>query len=119
MRSNNKRPPVLLSRKSYREVVKMLEHYRKQHEEDRKENPDMIPIGWGIPLRTAIENIVRRNHERCDKGLADRVLDYLVSKGLLVDYAGDYTFPTDERLPTKQQIEHYAREQVKKLKNGR
>lgn len=94
----------LLSRKSYRQVLAGLKHYQKQHEEDRRENPNAIPIGWGPSLRPMIERIVRENHERVSSGLADSVLEYLADKGLLVRYVGDYTFPTDEKLPTKQEI---------------
>lgn len=94
----------LLSRKSYREVLKSLDHYRAQHEEDRRENPNAIPPAWGIPLRASIDQIVRKNGEKWHKGLADQVLEYLADKGLLVRYVGDYTFPTDEELPTIEQI---------------
>ena len=95
----------LLSRKSYRQVVKGLDHIKKQNEEDRKENPNLIPPSWGSSLRSMVEGVVRENGERCYKGLADQVLEYLVSKKLLVRYAGDYTFPTNEHLPSKREIE--------------
>ena len=94
----------LLSRKSYRQVVKNLAHYRKQHEEDRRDNPSSIPPSWGMVLVPMIERTVRENHERVQKGQAELVLEYLVTKGLLVHYAGDFTFPTGERLPTKSEI---------------
>lgn len=90
----------LLSRTTYRQVVKKLEHYRKQFEEDRRENPGLIVPAYGILLRKMIESTVRANHERCYKGLADAVLEYFVEKGLLVRYCGDYTFP-GEKLPTE------------------
>lgn len=98
------RQPDLLSRVSYRQVLKGLEHYRKQHEEDRRDNPHAIPPAWGMPLRMMIEEVVRSNRERCYKNLADEVLEYLVGQKKLVRYAGDYTFPSDETLPTRQQI---------------
>lgn len=94
----------MLSRISYRKVVKGLDHYRKQHEEDRRENPNAIPLGWGSSLTMMIESVVRGNHEPCSHELADQVLRYLVEKKLLVHYAGDYTFPTDEQLPTEYEI---------------
>lgn len=103
----------LLSKKTYRQVVKMLEHYKKQHEEDRIENPNAIPPAWGIPLRHAIEKIVRENREPCYKGLPDQVLEYLCSKKMLVHYAGDYTFPSDERLPTRAEIIAHAQKWMK------
>jgi|6_EtaG_2_1085325.scaffolds.fasta_scaffold105812_2 hypothetical protein len=95
---------LLLSKKTYRQVVKKLEHYRKQHEEDRKENPSSIPPGWRSPISRMIEHTVRENHERCDKDLASRVMSYLTEKGLLVPYAGDITFPSEEVLPTEEEI---------------
>jgi len=105
----------LLSRKTYRQVIKNLEHYRKQHIEDRAENPNQLPPSWGSSLKQMIENTVRQNHERCHKGLADEVLVYLASKGLLVEYAGDYTFPTNETLPTKEQIKEHTIKTLKSL----
>ena len=106
---------MLLSKTSYRQVVKNLDHYRQQHLDDRKENPNAIPPSWGIPLKMMIENVVRSNHERCPKDLADKVLEYLVTKGLLVHYAGDYTFPTDERLPSKEEIVEEAKKHFRNL----
>ena len=94
----------LLSRISYRQVLKGLEHFRKQHEEDRLECPNSIPPAWGASLEMMIESVVRKNSEHCPKGLAYRVLEYLADKGYLIRYAGDYTFPTDERLPTADDI---------------
>ena len=105
----------LLSRKSYREVVRNLDHFRKQHEEDRKENPNMIPCSWGSPLRAMIERTVRSNGERCYRGLPDLVLDYLCEKDLLIKWCGDYTFPTEERLPTKTEIEREALKLAERL----
>lgn len=94
---------MLLSKKSYREVVRNLEGFRKQHLEDRKENPGAIPAAWGIPIRDMIEHTVRKNHERCYRGLADQVMEYLVKQRLLVRYIGDYTFPGCA-LPTEDEV---------------
>lgn len=105
----------MLSKKSYREVVRDLEYYRKQHLEDRRENPGAMPPAWGIPLRHMIENIVRGNRERFHKNLANETLEYLVSKGLLVRYVGDYTFPTDEELPSAEVIKLHAALLARKL----
>ena len=90
----------LLSRVAYRKVLKGLEHYKKQHDEDRLENPHLIPSAWGMCLRLMIEDVVRQTGGRVHKGLADQVLDYLVEKKMLVHYVGDYTFPSEEPLPT-------------------
>jgi len=83
----------LLSKITYGQVVRGLDHYRKQDEQDRKEHPNFAPVGWKSSLVRMIEDKVRKNHERVYPGLAEAVLEYLVKQGLLVDYYGDYTFP--------------------------
>ena len=103
---------MLLSKKTYRQVVKNLDHYRKQHEEDRRENPHLIPPGWGSSLCRMVEMTVRENRERYTHGLDKQVLDYLVEKGLLVHYAGDYTFPSNEKLPTAEEIVEEANKYI-------
>jgi hypothetical protein len=96
---------MLLSKKTYRQVVRNLEVFRKQHEEDRRENPNRIPPAWGIPIRDMIEHTVRLNYEPCRRGLGDEVIKYLISKGLLIEYHGDCTFPCEKgKLPTRDQI---------------
>lgn len=93
----------LVSKKSYRQIVKGLDFYRQQDDEDRKENPQRIPIGWRNPIVAMIERTVRENHERCSRDLANEVIKYLITKNLLVDYAGDVTFP-NRPIPTEEQI---------------
>jgi hypothetical protein len=94
----------MLSRKSYRQVLAGLSKLREQHEEDRCENPGFIPPAWCSAIRPLIERTVRTNHEPCPKGTADETIAYLVKQGILVDYLGDVTFPSDERLPTRIEI---------------
>lgn len=101
----------MLSKKSYGMVVKGLDHFRKQHEEDRKENPGRTPIGWGCSLRRMIRRVVTENHEHLPNKGEDAVLNYLCEKGLLVAFLGDYTFPQKEPLPTEKEV----REQVGKI----
>lgn len=93
----------LLNRKTYRAVVRGLERLKAQNEQDRKENPGLIPIGWGNSVRSLIEYELRQNHERCPRDLPQAVVEYLIKKGLLVRYAGDVSFP-DQTLPTEEQI---------------
>jgi len=93
----------LLSRKSYRAVVRMLAKLKAEHELDRQENPELIPLGWGMVIPHHIEEIIRGNHERCPRDLPGKVMEYLVKKGLLVHYHGDYAFPGP--LPTREEIE--------------
>jgi hypothetical protein len=95
---------AILSRKSYRQVCANLKKYHQQHIEDRQESPTALPMSWGIPLRHMIERVVRENKERVYPKMADQVLEYLVEKGLLVRYLNDYTFPSSEQLPTKQEV---------------
>ncbi len=95
---------ALLSRKSYRELIRTLDKLKKEHEEDQKENPSLIPLGWGSVIPPRIERIVRGNHERCPRDLAPRVMEYLADKGILVRYCGDYTFPGRNPLPTREEI---------------
>ena len=105
---------TLLSKKTYGQVVRNLDHYRKQDEEDRQENPTALPIDWRSSLAQMIENTVRDNHERCYKGLADQVLEYLAGKGLLIPYHGGYAFPGKE-LPSQEEIKKRAEETLSSL----
>ena len=94
---------MLVQKKTYKAILKGLEHYRKQHEEDRKENPGLIPQGWGSSLRSMIATKCYENHDKMSKELPDLMLEYLVDKGFLIPYHGDYTFP-GEKLPTKEEL---------------
>ena len=102
----------MLTKKTYRQVLKNLEIFQKQEEEDKAENPQAIPIDWGSSIARMIENTVRNNHERYYKGLDKETMDYLVSKGILVNYVGGYTFPGRE-LPTLEEIVDKAKEFLK------
>lgn len=107
---------MLLSKKTYREVVRKLELFRKQHEEDRKENPDLLPAGWKSSIINMIEHTVRSNHEPCKRGLGEEVIEYLISKGLLIEYHGDCTFPCESgKIPTVEQIVNEANKFAKKF----
>lgn len=92
-----------LSRKSYREVVRKLEHYRQQHEEDIRQNPNRTPLDWKSSLSAMIESVVRGNKERYSKGQADLALKYLKERGLLIDCYGGYTFP-GTILPSREEV---------------
>lgn len=90
-----KREPALLSRMCYRKVLKVVEHYRKQDEDDRRETPNRIPTSWGIPLRHSIEQTIREVDKTCPRGLPDQVLDMLYRQGHLIKIFGDYGFSRD------------------------
>lgn len=93
----------LLSKRTYRQVVKKLEHYKAQDQQDRQENPHAIPIDWAPSLTTMIEATLRENHERCPRELPRQVLEYLADKGMLVPYCGGFAFPGKD-LPTEEEI---------------
>jgi hypothetical protein len=104
----------MLSKKSYRQVVKSLDHYRKQNEEDRKENPNSIPIDWKSSLLMMVERTVRDNRERWSKEMGIEVLEYLVTQKLLVPYHGGYTFP-GQYIPSKEEIQQEIAKSLKQL----
>lgn len=62
-----------------------------------------------------IERICRDNHERCQKGHARRVLDHLADKGILERYIGDFTFQSDETLPTESEIIEKTKQAMKQV----
>lgn len=103
----------MLSKVSYKKVVKGLDHFRKQHEEDRKDNPNAIPIDWKSSLLMMIERILRENHERYNKDTGFETLEYLVQQNLLVRYHGGYTFPGCY-IPSIQEIQDVALRNYKK-----
>ena len=84
---------MLVDKTTYKKIVKNLEHYKKQNDDDQKENPNAIRIDWKPPLLQMVENTLRKNHQPCPKGIAEEILEYLTDKGLLINYLGGYTFP--------------------------
>lgn len=101
----------MLPKITYTKVLKMLEHYRKQHLEDRMENPSTIPPSWGSCIRDGIRTLCKEDRIRYSDELVESTVEYLIKKGHLVRYAGDVTFPTEELLPTEFEI----RRRVEKL----
>ena len=104
----------MLPRPVYKKVLKSLDHYKKQHLEDRAENPGRAPIGWRISIETAISHICRENRVRATPEVVDETIQYLVKNGHLVDYHGDLTFP-GEPLPSKEEIKRQALIDLAKL----
>lgn len=105
----------MLSKISYKQVLKGLERCKKQHGQDRQENPNAIPIDWKSSLIRMIETIVRENHERFDKDTGLQTLEYLVNQRLLIRYHGGYTFP-NTIIPTIKEIQDQALKEFKKLR---
>lgn len=93
----------MLSKTTYRQVVKKLESLRKQDNQDRHENPTALPIDWSGSIKAMIERTVRENRERYSKGQAEEVIQGFVDKGLLVPYLGGVAFP-GKQLPTRDEV---------------
>jgi hypothetical protein len=114
----------MLPKAAYGKVLISVEHYRKQDELDRKENPHAMPVGWGIPLRNSISKIARETGKYHGRDSVDRAVEetlrYLVGKGILIDYCGDFSFPANkDKLPTETQIKQHAEQMVKELGIGK
>ena len=95
---------MLLSKKTYRMVIKKLEALRGQHEKDRKDRPYAIPIDWKMMILNMIESTVRENKERWYKNLGEDVVKMLIENGKLIPYHSGCTFPNTP-IPTAQEIE--------------
>ena len=106
---------MLVSKIAYGKIIKGLDHYRKQHEEDRAEKPHLSPMDWGGLLALMIEQVLRENRERCPRDLPPKMLEYLASKGLIVPYAGGYTFPQKDPLPAAEELKQEALKHLKEL----
>lgn len=104
---------TLVSKRSYNEIVRGLDRYRKHNEEDIQDSPSAIRIDYRSSLVAMIESILHKNKDpfwRCrptQKGTADHMLEYLKDKGLLVPYLNGYTFP-GTNTPSKEEIEAKA-----------
>ena len=86
---------ILVSRVVYRKILKMVEHYKKQDEQDRLENPERLPTSWGSSLTFSLERILRENKVRNSKDLVPRILNNLVKTKHLIMVYGDYGFSED------------------------
>lgn len=97
----------MLNKATFKKVMKNVDHLKKQHDEDRKSRPSLAPMSWGSSLRRAIESAIQEQREPCSRAKVDETMAYLLSKGIIVEYHGDYTFP-GEPLPTLEQIQEKA-----------
>lgn len=105
---------VLLSKRTYGEVIRQLAEFKRRNfDDDRKENPHLAPAAYGSSLEGIVESACRKNREHCPKGLPLRVLNYLADKGTLVRYIGSFTFPSDEPLPTEDEIRRQALQSIR------
>lgn len=111
---------ILLTKRSYKEVVRKIAEFKsRSFDEDRKENPHLAPAAYGSSLEMIVESVCRQHREHCPKGLPLRVLNYLADKGVLVRYIGDFTFPSNERLPTQVELSRQALSSVRALFEGK
>jgi flagellar biosynthesis/type III secretory pathway ATPase len=104
----------MLSKKSYRQVVKGLENLKAQDAQDRKESPHATPIDWKSSIARLIEHVVRENRERFVRGSEEETMQYLEKKGLLVPYCGGYSFPGKD-LPSEEEIRANAASVLRRL----
>ena len=96
---------ILLTKKTYGQVIRNLAHFKERNfDVDRKESPHLAPADYGSSLEQLVESTCKANRERCPPGHALRVLNYLAGKGLLIKYLGGFTFPSDEELPTEEEV---------------
>jgi hypothetical protein len=95
----------MLTKKTYVAVVNRIEQFRqKNFILDRKEHPNLAPCDYECALICIIQDEARKNHERVTETQAKDTLKYLVTKGILIAYLGGFTFPTDEKLPTREEV---------------
>lgn len=106
----------MLTKKTYVAVVKAVQNFKERNfDVDRQENPNISPAAYGSGLISIVQDCGRKNHERITDQQAKDTLDYLCSKGILVHYVGDYTFPSDEVLPTRDQLIIEAKNNLRSL----
>lgn len=103
----------MVPRTAYKKILKSLEFYKKQHLEDRRDNPNAMPADWGGPLRKSIETHIRESGIRFSRDAIEaeskQILEDFAKKGLLVPYFEGYTFPVEGQvLPTEQQIRDHV-----------
>lgn len=98
---------IVLPKRTYKRVLKAVEFYRQQDDEDIRENPDRIRIGWRSMLKMSIQQIIREDRVPTNKEHADAVIEYLIRKKILVRYCGDVSFP-DRSLPSSEEIANKA-----------
>jgi hypothetical protein len=104
----------MLNKATFNKVMKKIEFLKKQHDDDRKNKPNLLPMSWGNSLRNAIQLAIREQGEPCPKAKVESTMAYLLQKGIIVSYHGDYTFP-GEPLPTIQQIHEEANKALEYL----
>jgi hypothetical protein len=104
----------MLPRTVYKKCLKVVDFYRKQDEEDRKENENRIPIGWKSSLQTSLESILRENRIRNPREEVQQLIRGFVKQNLLVEWLGDLVFPRESLMPPEE-AESLIRQQVQQL----
>lgn len=104
----------MLSRKTYRAIVKSLEHLKAQNDADRKENPGRTPIDWKSAIERNIEYFARENRERCSRQQVQECLQSLVNSKHIVPYLTGYSFP-GTALPTAEEVKANVEKLLAKL----
>ena len=104
----------MIPRKAYRKVLKVLEYYKAQDDEDRRDNPGAIPCGWQGSILRGIEQVLSEEKVYPVKSRAEQVLWQLVHEGKLVRYCGDVSFP-DRQLMEEEEITKRAMQLLKRI----
>jgi len=94
----------MLPKKTQDKVLKLVDRYRQKHETDRKKHPNRFPCGWLDLIQLDVRDILAEDKLYNGSLAIDGVIKDLVTQGLLVEYAGDVTFPGEEPLPSREEI---------------
>src|SRR5690606_37408585 len=89
----------MLKKQVYTKVMKRIESLKKQDERDRKEmaGKGLLPIGWESSVLMIVQDEVRNGGDRYTDNIGKEFLNYLVQKGILVEFFNSYRFPFDEK----------------------
>jgi len=97
-------------------IMQSLKHIKKQWDEDREENPHLVPSEITGQLNNAIRRHLSEARLGYNKDMLSEEIAYLVKKGIIVEspYGGHF-FPLDAGvvLPSKEDL---IRETIEKFK---
>ena len=110
----------MLPKKAYSKVVQGLRKIKESWDEDRAENPHLVPYEIDSQLRGLIETVIREEHVPCygrdhRANLTTETIAYLLSKGLVTGspYGGlMFPLPDDVELPSKEEFIAQVRQAI-------
>lgn len=102
----------MLPKKVYSKVLQSLRKIKERWEEDRQEDPRLVPYEIDLELRGCIEMHMREGHVNFGgrsnrEAKIDETVSYLREKGLIFrgPYGGHFPVDVDEEtIPTKEQL---------------